>query len=199
MTTLAILPVQSPAQRFGEDQGFPCSRTGPNTKAIGQFLTALFGQVKAKDDFGSKPTAAHDVLEPLTALVLQQRAAQARPQELARKAKRIAILTHPPFYSILARRASVSSCTRCGVLVLYAGPYGLCLAPIVRVPVGVGDVPLAVGGSMTYLFDFGDHWEFEVTQEGVDPPAAAPRRPELLDGRGEAPEQYPNWEGEEWE
>ena len=64
--------------------------------------------------------------------------------------------------------------------------------------VRVGDVPLAVGHSMTYLFDFGDSWEFEVTLERIDPPDRAPRRPLVLDGRGDAPEQYPSRGGEEW-
>jgi hypothetical protein len=63
--------------------------------------------------------------------------------------------------------------------------------------VRVGDVPLAEGESMTYLFDFGDQWEFEVTLDRIDPPQERPRRPELLDGRGEAPEQYPDWDEEE--
>jgi hypothetical protein len=64
--------------------------------------------------------------------------------------------------------------------------------------VRVGDVPLAVGQSMTYLFDFGDQWEFEVTLERIDPPGEAPHKPLLLDGQGDPPEQYPNWDGEEW-
>jgi hypothetical protein len=45
---------------------------------------------------------------------------------------------------------------------------------------------------MTYVFDFGDWWEFEVTLERVDPPKASMRVPVLLDGRGHAPEQYPD-------
>jgi hypothetical protein len=58
--------------------------------------------------------------------------------------------------------------------------------------VRVGDVPLTMGQSMTYLFDFGDQWEFEVTLERIDPPERAPYRPVILDGRGGAPEQYPS-------
>jgi len=58
----------------------------------------------------------------------------------------------------------------------------------------VGDVPLPVGQMMTYLFDFGDGWEFEVTLEQVEPTDRALRKPVLLDGRGDAPEQYPNWD-----
>ena len=63
--------------------------------------------------------------------------------------------------------------------------------------VRVGDVPLAVGQTMTYLFDFGDRWEFEVTLERVDPAAKPLPGPALVDGRGDAPEQYPSWDEEE--
>lgn len=60
--------------------------------------------------------------------------------------------------------------------------------------VRVGDVPLQEGQSMTYLYDFGDRWEFEVTLERVDPPDRAMKEPAILDARGEAPEQYPVWD-----
>jgi hypothetical protein len=57
----------------------------------------------------------------------------------------------------------------------------------------VGDVPLQEGQSMTYLYDFGDRWEFDVTLERVDPVDATITDPIILDGHGEAPEQYPSW------
>ena len=60
--------------------------------------------------------------------------------------------------------------------------------------VRVGDVPLQEGQSMTYLYDFGDRWEFEVTLERVDPRDLAMKEPAILDARGEAPEQYPSWD-----
>jgi hypothetical protein len=44
---------------------------------------------------------------------------------------------------------------------------------------------------MTFLYDFGDWWEFQVTVEEIEPAAEA-RGPALLDGRGSAPEQYPD-------
>jgi Plasmid pRiA4b ORF-3-like protein len=59
--------------------------------------------------------------------------------------------------------------------------------------VRVGDVPLQEGQSITYLYDFGDQWKFDVTLERVDPADAAITDPIILDGRGEAPEQYPSW------
>lgn len=58
--------------------------------------------------------------------------------------------------------------------------------------VRVGDVPLRVGQTMIYLFDFGDHWLFDVTLEKVDPAmAVAPSR--ILEKHGDPPEQYPGW------
>jgi hypothetical protein len=58
----------------------------------------------------------------------------------------------------------------------------------------VGDVLLREGQSMIYLYDFGDQWEFDVALERVDPADAAARDPVILDGRGEAPDQYPSWD-----
>ena len=47
-----------------------------------------------------------------------------------------------------------------------------------------------------YLFDYGDEWHFEVTflKEGSSEKARYPR---LIDSKGEAKKQYPNYEGEE--
>jgi len=55
--------------------------------------------------------------------------------------------------------------------------------------VRVGDVPLRVGQGMTYVFDFGDWWEFEVNLERVDPGMAI-NQPVVLEAHGEPPEQY---------
>jgi len=55
--------------------------------------------------------------------------------------------------------------------------------------VRVGDVPLRVGHAMTYVFDFGDWWEFAVTLERVDPGMAI-KEPVVLEKRGEPPSQY---------
>jgi hypothetical protein len=66
--------------------------------------------------------------------------------------------------------------------------------------VQIGDVPLGLGQTMTYLFDFGDQWKFDVTLERVDPPDAAlpvPTAPAILEARGQPPEQYPMWD--DWE
>jgi hypothetical protein len=57
----------------------------------------------------------------------------------------------------------------------------------------VGDLPLRVEQTMTFLFDFGDKWEFEVTLEQVDPDMTV-EKPVLLEMHGEPPEQYPRWD-----
>jgi hypothetical protein len=59
--------------------------------------------------------------------------------------------------------------------------------------VSVGDVALLVGQAMTFLFDFGDQWEFDVTLENVDPHVNV-RNPKIIEKHGEPPEQYPKWE-----
>ena len=60
--------------------------------------------------------------------------------------------------------------------------------------VQVGDLPLQPGATMTYLYDFGDHWEFDVHLERLDPVDRRMRKPRILETHGEAPEQYPDWE-----
>jgi hypothetical protein len=60
--------------------------------------------------------------------------------------------------------------------------------------VRVGEVPLLEGQLMTYLYDFGDQWEFDVTLERVDPVEPAIKDALVVDAHGEAPEQYPSWE-----
>jgi hypothetical protein len=58
----------------------------------------------------------------------------------------------------------------------------------------VGDLPLGVGQEMTYLFDFGDNWEFKVTLERIDPPDASIKAPVVLESQGEPFEQYRRWD-----
>jgi hypothetical protein len=65
--------------------------------------------------------------------------------------------------------------------------------------VQVGSLPLRVGQTMTFLFDFGDWWEFAVTMEHVRDSDPMPQGCQLLEGRGEPPEQYPSYEDEDWD
>lgn len=57
----------------------------------------------------------------------------------------------------------------------------------------VGQVPLPIGGRMTYLFDFGDNWEFTVILEAVDPDSTV-ETVAIVETHGIPPEQYPSWE-----
>jgi hypothetical protein len=61
--------------------------------------------------------------------------------------------------------------------------------------VAVGDVPLLIGQAMTFVYDFGDWWEFAVTLERVDPGMDIDG-PVVLEEHGEPPEQYPTWDEE---
>jgi hypothetical protein len=54
----------------------------------------------------------------------------------------------------------------------------------------VGDVPLPVGKSMVFRYDFLDDWLFTVLLERIDPPDATVTKPVLLEKHGAAPEQY---------
>jgi hypothetical protein len=63
--------------------------------------------------------------------------------------------------------------------------------------VRVGDVPLREGQRMSYVFDFGDWWEFDLLLERIEPKKRLMRRPVLLQSHGEAPEQYPGYEDDE--
>jgi hypothetical protein len=58
--------------------------------------------------------------------------------------------------------------------------------------VRVGDLPLAEGTSMLYIFDFGDWWEFDVQLETVQTNALQLDHATILESHGKAPLQYPN-------
>jgi hypothetical protein len=60
--------------------------------------------------------------------------------------------------------------------------------------VTVGELSLRVGETMVYHYDFGDDWKFAVTLERIDPPDALQKRAQIIESKGEAPEQYPGWE-----
>lgn len=63
--------------------------------------------------------------------------------------------------------------------------------------VRIGDLPLAPGAVLTYTFDFGDNWQFEVLLESIAPPDKKLKHARLLESKGKAPEQYPSWDEEE--
>jgi hypothetical protein len=59
--------------------------------------------------------------------------------------------------------------------------------------VRIGDLPLDVGQAMTYLYDFGDQWEFNVTLKRIDPVDPSIKAPVILEEGGNRPEQYRAW------
>jgi hypothetical protein len=58
----------------------------------------------------------------------------------------------------------------------------------------IGDVPIAEGAMMHYVFDFGDWWEFDIQLESVQSGQnqASPGR--IIEAHGDAPPQYPDFE-----
>ena len=58
--------------------------------------------------------------------------------------------------------------------------------------VKIGDLPLAPGMCLDFLFDFGDQWHFTLHTESID---AGPviQKPRVLEEHGRAPEQYGGW------
>ncbi|MCI5130729.1 MAG: hypothetical protein D3904_04240 [Candidatus Electrothrix sp. EH2] len=63
--------------------------------------------------------------------------------------------------------------------------------------VRLGEVAFFSGMEMTFFFDFGDCWEFHVQTEETDADTSDGSEPVILERRGEAPEQYPDYD-EEW-
>jgi Plasmid pRiA4b ORF-3-like protein len=59
--------------------------------------------------------------------------------------------------------------------------------------VAIGELPLTEGASMTYIFDFGDRWKFEVKLEKIQADDGRSDYAELLEIHGEAPQQYDRW------
>ncbi len=61
----------------------------------------------------------------------------------------------------------------------------------------IGLLPIQINSEMIFTFDYRDNWKFKITLEKIEPiknetdeiPA-----PELIDKKGEAPKQYPDWE-----
>jgi hypothetical protein len=56
-----------------------------------------------------------------------------------------------------------------------------------------------LGKKMLFLFDYGDDWRFVVQLKAIQPAEPRARYPKVLQSVGEAPEQYPAWDGVEEE
>ena len=62
--------------------------------------------------------------------------------------------------------------------------------------VSLEDTGIQIGQKFKYVFDFGDEWTFQcrVLKELDE----ITKHPEVIRSRGEAPEQYPDWE-DDWD
>jgi Plasmid pRiA4b ORF-3-like protein len=58
----------------------------------------------------------------------------------------------------------------------------------------IGDLPLEIGSSIEYLFDFGDNWKFDLQLEQINVEDTRQEYVEIIDSFGIAPEQYPEYE-----
>ena len=72
-------------------------------------------------------------------------------------------------------------------------------APACTEEVQLGDVPLPVGGTMTFVFDYGDNWQFDVKLEDVGSKKSKRKMPKVIAKGGKAPAQYHWEESEEWD
>ena len=63
----------------------------------------------------------------------------------------------------------------------------------------IGDLFCKPGMDMTYWYDFGDDWRFNVELERIDPMDDKIEKPLIIETHGESPEQYPGWDDEEWD
>jgi hypothetical protein len=79
---------------------------------------------------------------------------------------------------------------RFGVLVRINHPLLEMPTPLTS-EVRIGDLPLRPGEAMTYLYDFGDQWHFDVQLERLDPIDQTLGQARILEVHGEAPVQYP--------
>lgn len=61
----------------------------------------------------------------------------------------------------------------------------------------IGKLYLYTGQHLLYVFDFGDNWHFAIkVQEIKDQPFSG--QPRILKSQGESPQQYPDYEDEDW-
>ena len=54
------------------------------------------------------------------------------------------------------------------------------------------DWQINIGDRITYVFDFGDWWEFNVVLESIDEPDPKLKKAKVIDQKGKAPKQYDN-------
>ena len=57
----------------------------------------------------------------------------------------------------------------------------------------VGELPLYEGMEITFHFDFGDDWRFQVVVESIAAEDISFSEPKVIENHGKPPEQYPDW------
>jgi hypothetical protein len=60
----------------------------------------------------------------------------------------------------------------------------------------IGRLGFELGQEFLYLFDFGDEWKFDVRVEEILDSGVPPVRPLVIGSKGEASEQYPDYEND---
>jgi len=58
----------------------------------------------------------------------------------------------------------------------------------------VGELPLYKGMELTFHFDFGDDWRFQLVVESIASNDSRCSEPTVIEQRGKPPEQYPDWD-----
>jgi hypothetical protein len=58
--------------------------------------------------------------------------------------------------------------------------------------VRIGDLPLGIGQTMTFVFDFGDNWQFKLVLENIDPGREMDET-QVIEKHGDPPQQYRSW------
>jgi hypothetical protein len=54
------------------------------------------------------------------------------------------------------------------------------------------DWQINIGDRITYIFDFGDWWKFNVVLESIEEPDPKLKKPKVIEQKGKSPAQYPN-------
>jgi hypothetical protein len=62
----------------------------------------------------------------------------------------------------------------------------------------LGQLPIAEGGTMTMIFDYGASWHFNIKLEEISP-SAKTDRPRVVAKAGKPPDQYGREDEEDWE
>ncbi|TYQ29043.1 plasmid pRiA4b ORF-3 family protein [Pseudanabaena sp. UWO311] len=60
----------------------------------------------------------------------------------------------------------------------------------------IRDWQIGIGDRITYVFDFGDWWEFNVVLESIEEPDPKFKKAKVVDKKGKASEQYPDYDEE---